>query len=186
MSRRDGAARDRRALVGRGAGERGAERPDLDVDVVALVSVDQLQSSDPGRLSFLYLSVIGAYTLPLDRNDTRTLIDAAVFHVPSRALLLRAPAPPHRPREPPAPASRPAPGTSPMPAPTPPGSAGRAGPDGPPPPDPTRRSRWRSGPVRTALPGSPSKGHRRAAEPSDRPRAPVPGRRPAAARPCRW
>ena len=63
----------------------------FNVDVVALVSVDQLQSSDPGRLSFLYISVIGAYTLPLDRNDTRTLIDAAVFHVPSRTLLLRAP-----------------------------------------------------------------------------------------------
>jgi rhombotail lipoprotein len=60
-------------------------------DVIALISVDQLQSSDPGRLSFLYLSIIGAYTLPLDRNETRTLIDVAAFHVPSRTFLLRAP-----------------------------------------------------------------------------------------------
>jgi rhombotail lipoprotein len=63
----------------------------MDVDVIALVSVDQLQTSDPRRVSFLYLSVIGAYMLPLDRNETRTLIDAAVFHVPTKTFLLRAP-----------------------------------------------------------------------------------------------
>ncbi|HEX8154973.1 MAG TPA: rhombotarget lipoprotein [Thermoanaerobaculia bacterium] len=65
------------------------------VDVIGLASVDQIQSSDPGRLSFLYLSVVGAYTLPLDHNDTRTLIDVAVFHVPSRTFLLRAPGTSH-------------------------------------------------------------------------------------------
>lgn len=63
----------------------------MNVDVIALVSVDQMQSSDPRRASFLYISIIGAYTLPLDRNETRTLIDAAVFHVPTRTFLLRAP-----------------------------------------------------------------------------------------------
>lgn len=64
-------------------------------DVIALASVDQMQSSNPRRLSFLYLSVIGAYVLPLDKNDTRTLIDVAVFHVPSRTFLLRAPGSSH-------------------------------------------------------------------------------------------
>lgn len=63
----------------------------MNVDVIALVSVDQLQTSDPRRTSFLYLSVLGAYVLPLDRNETRTLIDAAVFYVPTRTFLLRAP-----------------------------------------------------------------------------------------------
>src|SRR5437763_368932 len=63
----------------------------MNVDVIALASVDQLQVSNPRRASFLYVSVIGAYVLPLDRNETRTMIDAAVFHVPSRALLLHAP-----------------------------------------------------------------------------------------------
>lgn len=63
----------------------------MNVDVVALASVDQLQVSNPRRASFLYVSVIGAYLLPLDRNQTRTMIDAAVFHVPSRTFLLRAP-----------------------------------------------------------------------------------------------
>ncbi len=61
------------------------------VDVIALVSIDQFQSSDPYPISFLYLSIVGAYVLPLDHNDTRTLIDAAVFYVPSRRFLLRAP-----------------------------------------------------------------------------------------------
>jgi rhombotail lipoprotein len=61
------------------------------VDVIALVSIDQFQSSDPYPVSFLYLSIVGAYVLPLDHNDTRTLIDAAVFYVPARRFLLRAP-----------------------------------------------------------------------------------------------
>jgi len=63
----------------------------MNVDVIALVSLDQMQSSDPRRTSFLYISIIGAYLLPLDRNETRTLIDAAVFHVPTRTFLMRAP-----------------------------------------------------------------------------------------------
>ena len=63
----------------------------MNVDVIALASLDQLQVSNPRRASFLYVSVIGSYLLPLDRNQTRTLIDAAVFHVPSRSLLLHAP-----------------------------------------------------------------------------------------------
>jgi rhombotail lipoprotein len=61
------------------------------VDVIALVSVDQFQSSNPNPMSFLYLSIVGAYVLPLDHNDTRTLIDAAVFYAPARRFLLRAP-----------------------------------------------------------------------------------------------
>lgn len=61
------------------------------VDVVALVSVDQIQYTDPKWYSFAYLSIIGAYVLPGDANDTRTLIDAAVFDVPTRTFLLRAP-----------------------------------------------------------------------------------------------
>ena len=61
------------------------------VDVIALASVDQIQHVDPGKLSFLYVSIIAAYILPLEQNDTNTLIDVAVFHVPTRTFLLRAP-----------------------------------------------------------------------------------------------
>lgn len=63
----------------------------MDVDVVALVSVDQIQYNDPTLLSILYISVVGQYVLPGDRNDTRTLIDVAAVDVQSHAFLLRAP-----------------------------------------------------------------------------------------------
>ncbi len=61
------------------------------VDVIALVSVDQIQQTDPKWYSFTYLSILGAFVVPAERNSTRTLIDAAVFHVPTRTFLLRAP-----------------------------------------------------------------------------------------------
>ena len=61
------------------------------VDVMALVSVDQIQYTNPRWYSFAYLSILGAYVLPGDQNDTRTLIDAAAFDVPTRTFLLRAP-----------------------------------------------------------------------------------------------
>jgi rhombotail lipoprotein len=61
------------------------------VDVMALVSVDQIQFTDPRWYSFTYISIVGAYVLPGDANDTRTLIDAAVYDVPSHTFLLRAP-----------------------------------------------------------------------------------------------
>ena len=61
------------------------------VDIMALVSVDQIQYTDPRWYSFTYLSVVGAYVLPGDANDTRTLIDAAVYDVASHTFLLRAP-----------------------------------------------------------------------------------------------
>ena len=63
----------------------------MNVDVVALVSVDQIQYSDPTALSILYLSIVGEYVLPGDRNDTRTMIDVAVVDVRSHSFLLRAP-----------------------------------------------------------------------------------------------
>ncbi len=61
------------------------------VDVMALVSVDQIQFTDPRWYSFTYLSIVGAYVLPGDANDTRTLIDAAVYDVASHTFLMRAP-----------------------------------------------------------------------------------------------
>jgi len=65
------------------------------VDVIVLVSVDQIQYSDPNLLSLTYYSIVGAYVLPGNTNDTRTLIDAAAFDVNSRVFLLRAPGQSH-------------------------------------------------------------------------------------------
>lgn len=61
------------------------------VDVMALVSVDQIQYTDPRWYSFTYLSIVGAFVLPGDANDTRTLIDAAIYDVASHTFLFRAP-----------------------------------------------------------------------------------------------
>ncbi len=60
------------------------------VDVVALVSVDQVQFSSPRWYAWSYWTLVGAYLVKGDTNDTTTLVDAAVYHVPSRTFLFRA------------------------------------------------------------------------------------------------
>jgi rhombotail lipoprotein len=63
----------------------------LGVDVVALLSFDQLQTSDSTELSLLYWTIVGAYVIPAEANRTHTMVDAAVFDIASRQLLFRAP-----------------------------------------------------------------------------------------------
>ena len=60
------------------------------VDVIALLSVDQIQFSNPEWYSWTYWTLVGAYMVKGDKNDTTTLVDAAVYHVPSRTFLFRA------------------------------------------------------------------------------------------------
>ncbi|MCR4300474.1 MAG: rhombotarget lipoprotein [Sulfuricaulis sp.] len=61
------------------------------VDVVALLSYDQVQFTDEGILSFTYWTIIGAYVVPGERNDTHTMLDAVVYDIKSRKMLFRAP-----------------------------------------------------------------------------------------------
>jgi len=61
------------------------------VDVIALVSYDQVQFTDEGMLSFTYWTIVGAYIIPGEKNDTHTMIDAVVYDIPSRKMLFRAP-----------------------------------------------------------------------------------------------
>ncbi len=63
----------------------------LGVDVVVLLSFDQLQTSDSTELSVLYWTIVGAYVIPAEANRTHTMVDAAVFDVASRQMLFRAP-----------------------------------------------------------------------------------------------
>jgi len=58
---------------------------------MALLSYDQAQFTDEGMLSLTYWTIVGAYVVPGEHNDTRTMIDAAVYDIPSRKLLFRAP-----------------------------------------------------------------------------------------------
>jgi rhombotail lipoprotein len=61
------------------------------VDVIALVSYDQLQFTGTSGFSLAYLTIVGAYVIPAEQNDTRTMVDAAVYDITSRKLLFRAP-----------------------------------------------------------------------------------------------
>ncbi len=63
----------------------------FNVDVMAMVSYDQVQFTDGNSLSFLYWTVIGAYVVHGNEHDTQTMLDISVFDVASRKLLMRAP-----------------------------------------------------------------------------------------------
>lgn len=61
------------------------------VDVIALLSYDQVQFTDEGSLSLTYWTIVGAYIIPGEKNDTQTMLDAVVYDIPSRKMLFRAP-----------------------------------------------------------------------------------------------
>lgn len=62
----------------------------LGFDLVTLVSYDQHQFSESGKSSWTYWTLIGAYVVKGEKNETRTVMDAVVFDIPSRVLLFRA------------------------------------------------------------------------------------------------
>ncbi len=61
------------------------------VDVMALVSYDQVQFTDEGLLSLTYWTLVGAYVIPGEKNDTHTMLDTVVVDINSRKMLFRAP-----------------------------------------------------------------------------------------------
>ena len=63
----------------------------LGIDVVALISYDQAQNSTDTAWSLAYWTIVGAYLVPAQKNDTHTLMEAVVYDIPSRRLLFRAP-----------------------------------------------------------------------------------------------
>lgn len=63
----------------------------FNVDVVVLLSYDQVQFNDSNALSILYWTVMGAYLIHGDQYDIQTMLEAAVLDVRSRKLLFRAP-----------------------------------------------------------------------------------------------
>lgn len=62
----------------------------FDIDVILLLSYDQSQFKDTGALSITYWTILGYYFVKGEKNDTHTLMDAALFHIPSRKMLFRA------------------------------------------------------------------------------------------------
>ena len=61
------------------------------VDVMALVSYDQIAVSEDNPSSFLYWTIVGAYTIKATSNEVQTFVDTAVFDVRTARLLFRAP-----------------------------------------------------------------------------------------------
>jgi rhombotail lipoprotein len=61
----------------------------LNLDVIALVSFDQVQNAGANGWSFLYWTGIGAYAIEGDQYDILTAVEATVFDVKSRRLLMR-------------------------------------------------------------------------------------------------
>ncbi|MCM2679321.1 rhombotarget lipoprotein [Echinimonas agarilytica] len=62
-----------------------------DVDVMALVSYDQVTQSHENNAALLYWTIVGLYVIPGNENSTQTFVDTAVFDVKSRKMLFRAP-----------------------------------------------------------------------------------------------
>ncbi len=61
------------------------------IDVIALVSYDQVQFTDEGAASLTYWTIVGAYIVSGEKNDTNTMIDTVVYDIASRKMLFRAP-----------------------------------------------------------------------------------------------
>src|SRR5687767_3489277 len=60
------------------------------VDVVALVSHDQITHMDENEWSLGYLTIVGAYVLKGSHHDVATLVDLAVVDPVTQSLILRA------------------------------------------------------------------------------------------------
>jgi rhombotail lipoprotein len=62
-----------------------------DVDVMALVSYDQVTQSLENNAAFLYWTIVGMYIIPGNENSIQTFVDTAVFDIKSKKMLFRAP-----------------------------------------------------------------------------------------------
>ncbi len=61
------------------------------IDVIVLLSYDQVQHTDEGFSSIWYWTLVGAYVVKGEENSTNTMLDAAVYDIRSRKMLFRAP-----------------------------------------------------------------------------------------------
>ena len=71
------------------AGLQGVQRL-YSIDVMALVSYDQVEHLDENEWSLGYLTIVGAYVLKGNHHDVATLVDLAVVDPVTQSLILRA------------------------------------------------------------------------------------------------
>ncbi len=62
-----------------------------ELDIIALISYDQVVYTDDMRSAILYWTIVGAYFINGSKNDINTFVDVAVFDTKSHKLLVRAP-----------------------------------------------------------------------------------------------
>lgn len=62
-----------------------------DVDVMALVSYDQVAINELNNFSLAYWTIIGAYVIPGESTEFQTFVDTAVFDITTKKMLFRAP-----------------------------------------------------------------------------------------------
>ena len=61
------------------------------IDVIALVAYDHTGFTDEGFSSITYWTLIGPYVFPTQKHEAHTMLDVAVYDIPSRTMLFRAP-----------------------------------------------------------------------------------------------
>jgi rhombotail lipoprotein len=61
------------------------------LDVMALVSYDQVANSDDNKASIFYWTIVGAYLIKGSDTDVQTFVDTAIFDISTHKLLFRAP-----------------------------------------------------------------------------------------------
>jgi rhombotail lipoprotein len=71
------------------AGLQGVQRL-YGVDLMALVSYDQVMHEEDNTWSLAYLTIVGAYVIKGTRHDVSTLVDLAVVDPATHSLMLRA------------------------------------------------------------------------------------------------
>lgn len=76
--------------VGNGFQDLDRVKAAFGVDLIALISYDQVQFSETGRSAWAYWTIVGLYAVKAEKNETRTLMDAVVYDIASRTLLFSA------------------------------------------------------------------------------------------------
>ncbi|MEM8710421.1 MAG: rhombotarget lipoprotein [Planctomycetota bacterium] len=76
--------------VGGGFDEVDRLRALYGLDLIALVSYDQIQFGRENSNAWTYLTLVGALAVEADETETHTLLDTSVFDIESRTLLLTA------------------------------------------------------------------------------------------------
>lgn len=75
---------------GGGFAELDRIRQAFGIDLVMLISYDQFQFSESAKSSWTYFTIVGAYVVKGEKSETRTVVDAVIYDIPTRTMLFHA------------------------------------------------------------------------------------------------